>query len=145
MPGNDETSCRTASAVKALAQHACGRSALAAAGAEAALAAAYQSRQGAWAAALADALETLLRPPEDGPGALAAAGPEPRLCAVCGARGSRGRPLMQCGGCRGPERWCSAECQRRGWPGHKAVCRERRAAAAAEAAAAAGSGSQPEV
>jgi hypothetical protein len=101
---------QVASAVKALVQHACGRSALAAAGAEAALAAAAESRQGAWAApALAEALEMLRRRPEDGPGP---------------------GPL---GG--GPERGCSTECQRSSWAGHRAVCLERRAEAAAAAAA----------
>jgi hypothetical protein len=132
MPGNDVAARQAASAVVALARHTCGRSALATAGGEAALAAAYQSRQRAWAPALAEALEMLRRPPQDGPGP-AAAGPEPRLCAVCGARGSRARPLKLCIGCRGPERWCSAECQRSSWAGHRAVCLERRAAAAAAA------------
>jgi hypothetical protein len=120
--------------VKALAQHACGHSALVAAGGEAALTAAAASRQGAVAAALAKALEMLRRPPEH------AAGPAaPRLCAACGERASRARPLQQCGGCHGPERWCGAECQRSSWAGHKAVCLERRAGAAAAAAAPAGS------
>jgi hypothetical protein len=138
MRGNDDAACRAASAAKALAQHACGRSALIAAGAEGALTAAAASRRGAWAAALGEALEMLRRPPEVGPGPLAD-GPEPRLCSVCGARGSRARPLMRCTGCRGPERWCSAECQRISWPGHRAVCLERRAAASTAAAAPAGS------
>jgi hypothetical protein len=129
MPGSDEASCRTAAAVKALAQQSCGRSVLIAAGAEVVLTAAAESRQGAWSPALAEALEMLRRAPEGGPGPLAA-GSEPQLCAVCGAPGSRDRPLKQCGGCRGPERWCSAQCQRGSWPGHKAVCQERRAAAA---------------
>jgi hypothetical protein len=132
MPGNDAASCQAAQAVTALAQHTCGHSALLAARAEAALAAAAGSRQGAWAPALAEALEMLRRPPEHATGP-AAAGPEPRLCAVCGARGSRARPLKLCNGCRGPERWCSAECQRSSWPGHRALCLERRAAAAAAA------------
>jgi hypothetical protein len=124
--------------VKALAQHACGRSALLAAGGEAALTAAAASRQGAVAAALAEALEVLRRPPEQGPEPVAA-GPAPTVCAVCGASGSRARPLKLCGGCRGPERWCSAGCQRSSWAGHRAVCLERRAAAVAAAAAATGS------
>jgi hypothetical protein len=138
LDGNDVPSCDVASAVRALAQHACGRAALVAADAEAALPAAAASRRGAWAPALAEALETLRRLPEHGPGSLAA-GTVPRLCTVCGAPGSRGRPLKQCAGCRGPERWCSAECQRSSWAGHRAVCLERRGAAAAAAAAAAGS------
>jgi hypothetical protein len=129
--GNDAALREAAAAVKALAQHACGRSALA--GAEAALTAAAGSRQGACAAALAKALEVLRRPPEPN-------GPASRLCTVCGARAS----LKRCAGCRGPERWCSAECQRSSWAGHRAVCLERRASAAAAAAAAA-SGSQPAV
>jgi hypothetical protein len=138
MPGNGRASCQVASVVKALAQHACGRLALVAAGAEAALPAAVGSSwQGAWAPALAEALEMLRRPPEHAPGPLAA-GPAPRLCAACGASGSRARPLKQCGGCRGPERWCSAECQRSSWAGHRAVCLARRAAAAAAAPAAEG-------
>jgi hypothetical protein len=130
MAGDDGASCWAAEAVKALTQHACGRAALLAAGAEAALAAAAGSRPGAWSAALAEALEVLRRPPEDGPGPLAD-GPAPRPCAACGAHGSRARPLKLCTGCRGPERWCSAECQRSSWAGHRAVCLERRAAAAA--------------
>jgi hypothetical protein len=120
--------------VRALAQHACGRSALVAAGAEAALAAAPGTRQGSWAPALAEALEMLRRPPEHGAEPLVA-GPAPHLCTVCGARGSRAQPLKSCAGCRGPERWCRAECQRASWAGHKAVCLERRAVAAAAAAA----------
>jgi hypothetical protein len=143
--GNDDAACQVASAVKALARHACGRSALLAAGAEAALAAAAESWQEDWApAALAEALEQALelvrRPPEQGPEPLAASS-APRLCAACGAPGSRARPLMRCAGCRGPERWCSSECQRGSWAGHRAVCLERRAAAAAAATAAAAAGS----
>jgi hypothetical protein len=148
MPGDDAAGRRAAAAVRALAQHACGRSALVAAGAEAALAAAPGTRQGSWAPALAEALEMLRGPPEHGParsgparGPLPA-GPAPRLCSVCGARGSRARPLKQCGGCRGPERWCSAECQRSSWPGHKAACLQMRALVAAAAAAAPAAGSQ---
>jgi hypothetical protein len=139
MRGDDDISYqitgRTAYAAKALAQHACGRAALLAAGADAdgRGRVAAESRQGAVAAALGEALEVLRRPPEHGPGPLAA-GPAPRLCAACGARGSRARPLMRCTGCRGPERWCSAECQRISWPGHRAVCLERRAAASTAAA-----------
>jgi hypothetical protein len=141
MRGDDEAACRAASAAKALARHACGRSALIAAGAEGvlAVAAAWRREPEAWAPALGEALEMLRRPPEDGPGPLAA-GPEPRLCSVCGVRGSRARPLMRCTGCRGPERWCSAECQRSSWPGHKAACLERRAAAAVAAAPAGSQG-----
>jgi hypothetical protein len=138
MPGDDVPSWQAASAVKALAQHACGRAALLAAGAEAALTAAAASWQGPWAPALAEALEMLRRSPEHGPGPLVDS-PTPRLCAVCGARRSRARPLKLCTGCRGPERWCSAECQRSSWAGHRAVCLERRAAAAATTAAPAGS------
>jgi hypothetical protein len=134
LPGNDRPSRQAAAAAKALAQHACGRAALLDSGAEAALAAVVASRPGAWAPALAEALEVLRRPPERGPGPVAADA-VPRLCSTCGARGSRDQPLKQCGACRGPERWCGAECQRRGWAGHKAVCLERRAAAAASAAA----------
>jgi hypothetical protein len=134
MPGNDTVSRLVASAVKALAQHACGRSALVAAGAEAALPAAAGWQQGPCAPALAEALEMLRRPPEHGPGPVAA-GPAPRLCAFCGAHGSSAR-LKQCAGCRGPDRWCSAECQRSSWAAHRAVCLERRAAAASAAAAA---------
>jgi hypothetical protein len=135
MGGNDLESRQVALTVKALARHACGRLALVAAGAEAALAAAAASRQGAWAPALAEAVEVLRRPPEHGPGPLAA-GPEPRLCTVCGVRRSRARPLKVCIGCRGPERWCSVECQRSSWAGHRAVCLARRAAAEAAAEAA---------
>jgi hypothetical protein len=131
MRGKEAALCRAASIVRDLARHERGRSALAAAGAEAALAAAAGLGQGAWAPALAEALGMLRRPPEH------ASGPAPRLCTVCGAQGSSARPLKQCGGCRGPERWCSAECQRSGWAGHRAVCLERRAAAA-EAAGPAG-------
>jgi hypothetical protein len=138
VPLRVEASCQAAWAVKALAQHACGRSALVAAGAEAALAAAARPRQGGCAAALAEALEALRRPPEPGPGSLAA-GPAPRLCTACGAPGSRARPLKLCVGCRGLVRWCSTECQRSSWAGHRRVCLERRAAAAAPAAAASGS------
>jgi hypothetical protein len=117
MPGGeDSASSQAAAAVKALAQHACGRSALVAAGGEA-------------------ALEMLRRLPEHGAGPLAA-GPAPQVCTACGALGSRARPLKLCSACRGPERWCSAECQRSSWAGHKAVCKERRAAAASAAAAA---------
>jgi hypothetical protein len=141
MPGDDAAGRQAAATVRALAQHACGRSALVAAGAEAALAAAPGTRQGSWAPALAEALEMLRRPLEHGPGPLPA-GHAPRLCSVCGARGSRARPLKQCGGCRGPERWCSAECQRASWAGHKAACLQMRAVAAAAAAAAPAAGSQ---
>jgi hypothetical protein len=134
MRGDDVAACQAASAARALAQHACGRSALVAAGAEAALQAAPGTRQGSWAPALAEALEMLRRPAEHGPGPLAA-GPAAKLCTVCGALGSRAEPLQRCGSCRGPERWCSAECQRSSWAGHKAVCLERRAVAAAAAPA----------
>jgi hypothetical protein len=126
MLDHSDASWWAASSVKALAEHACGRSALAAAGAEAVLAAAAASR-GAWATSLTEALEVLRRPPQDGPG------PAPRLCDACGARGSRARPLQQCSGCHGPERWCSVECQRSSWAAHKVVCRERKAAVAAPA------------
>jgi hypothetical protein len=143
--GDDRASCKAAAAVTALASHACGRSALVEAGAEAALAAAAESWQEDWApAALAEALEQALElvrrpPPEQGAPPLAAS-PVARACATCGVPGSRARPLMRCAGCRGPERWCGAECQRSSWAGHRAVCLERRAAAAAaEAAAPAGS------
>jgi hypothetical protein len=140
MAGGREATRRAASAVKALARHACGRAALLVEGAEAALAAAAGSQQGVWAPALAEALEMLRRPPEQGPGP-ATAGAAPRLCAVCGAGASSAR-LKQCAGCRGLERWCSAECQRSSWAGHRAVCLERRAAAAAAEAAAAGGSQQ---
>jgi hypothetical protein len=133
MPGDNAASVRVARAIEALAQHACGRSALVAAGAEAALVAAAALRPGGWARALAAALE-MLPPPEHGPGPFGAR-PGPQVCIACGALGSRARPLKQCSACRGPERWCSAECQRSSWAGHKAVCKERRAAASAAAAA----------
>jgi hypothetical protein len=137
MHADDEALLKAASAVKALAKHACGRSALIAAGAEAALPAAAGSQQGAWAPTLAEALEMLRRPPEHAPGPLPA-GSASRLCTACGARRSRARPLKMCGSCRGPERWCSAECQRSSWAGHKTVCLERRAAAAAAGGGAVG-------
>jgi hypothetical protein len=132
----------TAAAMRALARHACGRAALVAAGAEAALLAALAagSREGAVEPYLAEALEALRRPPEPGPGPAVDGPAAPRLCLVCGARGSRARPLKVCAGCRGPERWCSAECQRSSWAGHRAVCLERRAATTAAAAVAGSQG-----
>jgi hypothetical protein len=78
-------------------------------------------------------------PPAAAPPAAAAA--DAPQCVACGKRAAAapgGRPLMRCGGCRGPERWCSTECQRESWlGGHREVCRQRRQAAAAAAAAAA--------
>jgi hypothetical protein len=61
-------------------------------------------------------------------------------CDVCGKSASAmpgGLPLMRCGGCRGPERWCSKECQRAGWLGaHRKQCKQRQAGVASAAAAA---------
>jgi hypothetical protein len=75
-------------------------------------------------------------PPGDAQPAAAADDAAPQ-CAVCGKRAAAtpgGRPLMRCGGCRGPEHWCGKECQRAHWvEGHREVCRQRQAAAAAAA------------
>jgi hypothetical protein len=58
-------------------------------------------------------------------------------CCVCGKRAvdmPGGGPLKRCGGCRGPERWCSKECQRASWlAGHREACTQRKAAAVAPA------------
>jgi hypothetical protein len=63
-------------------------------------------------------------------------------CAAPGPLGSWPSPgcgvLKRCGGCHGPERWCSKECQRESWlGGHREVCRQRQAAAASAVEAAA--------
>jgi hypothetical protein len=66
------------------------------------------------------------------------------VCGDCAAPGPLGPwpmpgcgVLMRCGGCRGPERWCSKECQRESWlGGHREVCKQRKAAASAASAAA---------
>ncbi len=60
-----------------------------------------------------------------------------RACerAECGATGA-GVRLLQCSACRAA--WfCSAECQRKEWPAHRAACRAARAKRAAAAARAA--------
>jgi hypothetical protein len=74
--------------------------------------------------------------------------PRCEVCGDCAAPGPLGawprpgcRALMVCGGCRGPERWCSKECQRKSWlEGHREVCKQRQAAAAAAAATATAEG-----
>jgi hypothetical protein len=52
----------------------------------------------------------------------------PPKCSACGAAAPpAGGPLQKCSGCRGPERWCSKECQRASWAaGHREVCKARR-------------------
>jgi hypothetical protein len=95
MHGNNEALWRAASAVKALARHECGHSALLAAGAEAALpAAAAGSGHGARAAAFAEALEMLRRPPSTGRGR---SPPAPcRGCAPPAARPTRAPGRSSC-------------------------------------------------
>jgi hypothetical protein len=98
------------------------------------------ARTAAWpdvVRAASEVLEDLREPPPAD--ARPAADADASKCAVCGKRAAAmpgGRPLMRCSGCRGPERWCSKECQRASWlGGHREVCRQRQAAAAASAAA----------
>jgi hypothetical protein len=123
--------------------------ALVAAGTEAAVQAllaagpASNVRAAAWTdveAAASEVLENIRQPP---PAAVRPAGAaEARQCGVCGKHAAAmpgGGPLKRCGGCRGPERWCSTECQRTSWlGGHREACAQRQAAAAAAAAAPAG-------
>ena len=48
-------------------------------------------------------------------------------CAVCGKTESElaaGEKLRKCGGC-GVVRYCSGECQKTAWPGHKEECTGR--------------------
>jgi hypothetical protein len=131
-------------AVMLLAAHAAGHAALRSAGAEAALsrlAAArgvgggrLDPRRGA-----AEALAALRGPAPTAPLAAGMSG-VPIIetvttfdgrpaCVACGAAPAPGRPLMVCSACRGPERWCSAACQRASWPAHKGACRQRAAGA----------------
>jgi hypothetical protein len=52
------------------------------------------------------------------------AAPLPPCCAVCGRKESElaaGEKLRKCGGC-GVVRYCSGECQKTAWPGHKKEC-----------------------
>ena len=51
--------------------------------------------------------------------------PLPHCCALCGKTESElaaGEKLRKCGGC-GVVRYCSGECQKAAWPGHKKECR----------------------
>lgn len=52
------------------------------------------------------------------------------MCTVCGkekgASSSVDFRLRRCSHCRGPERYCSVECQRHDWNKHKRLCRTRR-------------------
>jgi hypothetical protein len=52
---------------------------------------------------------------------VATAAGERRQCSQCGLYGAHGT-LLVCGGCMGAK-YCSAECQRAHWRGHKAECR----------------------
>ena len=54
-------------------------------------------------------------------------------CSVCGKRRSETTAsFKKCGGCRGPELYCSdSDCFPRGWTRHKPICFERRGAAVA--------------
>jgi hypothetical protein len=94
------------------------------------------ARPAAWRDVEKAASEALaaIRQPPPGDAAPAAPADAPR-CAACGKRAAGmpgGRPLMRCAGCRGPERWCSKECQRASWlGGHREACVQRQAAAAA--------------
>jgi hypothetical protein len=92
-----------------------------------------------------EVLAAILRPPPaDARPAPAADAPQ---CAACGKSAADvpgGGPLMRCGSCRGPERWCSQECQRASWAeGHREVCRQRQAATAAAAGPAAPAAAAP--
>ncbi len=51
-------------------------------------------------------------------------------CSVCGKlRSHASARFKKCGGCRGPELYCSdGECFARGWTRHKPLCFERRGA-----------------
>ena len=51
-------------------------------------------------------------------------------CSVCGSsRSDSGAGFKKCGGCRGPELYCSdGDCFARGWVRHKPVCFQRRGA-----------------
>jgi hypothetical protein len=100
----------------------------------------YFARPATWAdveEAASEVLEGIRRPPPaDGRPAAADGTPQCALCGKLGAAMPGGRPLMCCGGCRGPERWCSKECQRASWlGGHRELCKQRQAAAAAAAPA----------
>ena len=50
--------------------------------------------------------------------------PLPHCCALCGKTKSElaaGEKLRSCSGC-GAARYCSSECQKAAWPGHKKEC-----------------------
>ena len=50
--------------------------------------------------------------------------PLPHCCALCGKTKSElaaGEKLRSCSGC-GAARYCSGECQKTAWPGHKKEC-----------------------
>jgi hypothetical protein len=55
-------------------------------------------------------------------------------CAACAKTPADGARLRLCRGCRSV-RYCSLECMRSAWPGHRQACQERQAAAASAAAA----------
>jgi hypothetical protein len=146
-PLPDELRRDVLAAVSGVAVYAEARRALVAAGAEAAVEALLAGGAAALPTPLADdtiewadveraahqALQAIREPALANPRPAAAA--DAPQCAVCGKRAAAtpgGRQLMRCAGCRGPERWCSKECQRESWlGGHREVCRQRQAAAAA--------------
>ncbi len=50
-------------------------------------------------------------------------------CVVCGkSAGELGTRLLKCSACTVAPMYCSAECQKAGWPGHKAECKVNRKA-----------------
>jgi hypothetical protein len=79
--------------------------------------------------------------PQPGSDGVVPLGGLPVVCIACGSAPAPGRPLQQCGACRGPERWCGAACQRATWAAHKPECRERTAGAAAAGGPAGAGGS----
>jgi hypothetical protein len=54
-------------------------------------------------------------------------------CAACAQKPADGARLRLCRGCRSV-RYCSLECMRSAWPGHRHACQERQAEASAAAA-----------
>ncbi|GLI62330.1 hypothetical protein VaNZ11_004937 [Volvox africanus] len=72
----------------------------------------------------------LINPSTSAAGCAAAAAPAPASVGT----DHRAMKLRRCGGCLAVL-YCSAECQRRDWPRHAAVCREQRSLAAAASAA----------